>query len=234
MVHAACAPAGLARYWTLAISRASSSSFLTGQPDHRSRSARAATRSSGASRSGTDAPALLLRSGPLSYEALRAGVAKLAGWLGTVVREPGARVACWLPKTELACLMPLAAARAGLVYVPINPLLKRAQVAHILADSGAMLLIANAARLATLEPGDRAGAEMIDERDAWAGVEDASPLGDPSRHDPAQLAQILYTSGSTGKPKGVMLNHANLWFGAVSVATYLKLAPHDRLLGVMR
>nr|WP_230207104.1 acyl-CoA ligase (AMP-forming), exosortase A system-associated [Novosphingobium sp. Gsoil 351] len=184
-------------------------------------------------RGAADAPALLLRSGPLSYEALRAGVAKLAGWLGTVVREPGARVACWLPKTELACLMPLAAARAGLVYVPINPLLKRAQVAHILADSGAMLLIANAARLATLEPGDRAGAEMIDERDAWAGVEDASPLGDPSRHDPAQLAQILYTSGSTGKPKGVMLNHANLWFGAVSVATYLKLAPHDRLLGVM-
>ena len=33
--------------------------------------------------------------------------------------------------------MPLAAARAGLVHVPINPLLKRAQVAHILADSGA-------------------------------------------------------------------------------------------------
>jgi acyl-CoA synthetase (AMP-forming)/AMP-acid ligase II len=33
--------------------------------------------------------------------------------------------------------MPLAAPRAGLVHVPVNPVLKRAQVAHILADSGA-------------------------------------------------------------------------------------------------
>jgi acyl-coenzyme A synthetase/AMP-(fatty) acid ligase len=39
--------------------------------------------------------------------------------------------------------MPLAAARAGCIHVPINPLLKRAQVAHILADSGAVLLIAS-------------------------------------------------------------------------------------------
>ena len=63
---------------------------------------------------------MLLRSGPVSYEALRARVAKLAGWLSKAVPEPGARVACWLPKSELACLMPLAAARAGLVYVPIK------------------------------------------------------------------------------------------------------------------
>ena len=37
----------------------------------------------------------------------------------------GRRVATWLPKTRIACLMPLAAARAGLVHVPVNPLLKR-------------------------------------------------------------------------------------------------------------
>ena len=54
----------------------------------------------------------------------------------------------------LTCLMPLAAARAGLVHVPINPLLKRAQVAHIVADCGTSLLIGTAARLATLEFAD--------------------------------------------------------------------------------
>ena len=176
---------------------------------------------------------MLLRSGALSYEALRARVARLAGWLSTAVPEPGARVACWLPKSELACLLPLAAARAGLVYVPINPLLKRAQVAHILADSGAKLLIANAARLATLGAEDLAGAEAIEEQAAWTATDDRAPVMDPSTHDPAGLAQILYTSGSTGKPKGVMLSHANLWLGAVSVATYLKLTSDDRLLGVM-
>ena len=175
----------------------------------------------------------MLRSGPLSYEALRARVARLAGWLSTVVPEQGARVACWLPKSELACLIPLAAARAGLVYVPINPLLKRAQVAHFLGDSGATLLIANVGRLATLGIEDLAQAEPIDEAVVWATVDAGSVALEPSANDPAGLAQILYTSGSTGKPKGVMLSHANLWLGAVSVATYLELAPHDRLLGVM-
>jgi acyl-coenzyme A synthetase/AMP-(fatty) acid ligase len=42
--------------------------------------------------------------------------------------------------------MPLAAGRAGLIHVPINPLLKGPQVAHILADSGAKLLVTNGAR----------------------------------------------------------------------------------------
>ncbi|MCA1661732.1 MAG: acyl-CoA ligase (AMP-forming), exosortase A system-associated [Novosphingobium sp.] len=183
-------------------------------------------------RGADDAPALLLRSGPLTYQALRARVGRLSGWLSETVREPGARIACWLPKSELACLLPLAAARAGLVHVPINPLLKRAQVAHILADSGAKLLIANAARLATLEPGDCAEAEAIEEGETIVGARQSAELG-PSAHDPAELAQILYTSGSTGRPKGVMLSHANLWLGAVSVAGYLELTPDDRLLGVM-
>jgi long-subunit acyl-CoA synthetase (AMP-forming) len=55
----------------------------------------------------------------------------------------------------------------------------------------------------------------------------------PSIAEPDDLAAILYTSGSTGRPKGVMLSHANLWLGAESVASYLKLAPEDRVLGVL-
>src|SRR3546814_2981543 len=51
--------------------------------------------------------------------------------------------------------------------------------------------------------------------------------------EPDDLAAILYTSGSTGRPKGVMLSHANLWLGAESVASYLKLAADDRVLGVL-
>ena len=49
--------------------------------------------------------------------------------------------------------MPLAAARAGLIHVPVNPLLKGPQVAHILADSGAKLLITNGARAEMLGDG---------------------------------------------------------------------------------
>jgi len=179
-----------------------------------------------------DAPALVLRTHTLSYEALNRRIGLLAAWLAAEVPEGGARVATWLPKSELACLMPLAAVRAGLVHVPVNPLLKRAQVAHILGDSGARLLISGPARLQTLEPGDVAAAVAAEEAAVWAAAEALEPLG-PSEAAPDDLAAILYTSGSTGRPKGVMLSHANLWLGAVSVAHYLGVSEADRVLAVL-
>lgn len=174
-----------------------------------------------------DAPALIDRDGTMTFAALEQAVARVAGGLRGLGLAPGDRVATWLPKTRLACLMPLAAARAGLVHVPINPALKRGQVAHILADSGAALLLTQTSRTAALMDGDVPAACTV--------VTDA-PEGDPvaaAQGDPQALAAILYTSGSTGRPKGVMLSHANLWLGAVSVAHYLRLTPGDRVLAVL-
>ncbi|AOL94981.1 acyl-CoA ligase (AMP-forming), exosortase A system-associated [Porphyrobacter sp. LM 6] len=181
-----------------------------------------------------DRPALVLREVTLNHNQLRQRVAQLAGWLTAMVPEPGARVASWAAKGELTCLMPLAAARAGLVHVPVNPLLKRAQVAHILGDSGARLLIGTPSRLASLEPGDLPeGCAALGEGEALAAAAEAAHELGPSAADPSGLAAILYTSGSTGRPKGVMLSHANMWLGAVSVAHYLGLAEDDVTLAVL-
>ena len=177
------------------------------------------------------APALLTREGLLDYAGLEAAVGALAAALWGRGLAPGERVASWLPKTRMTSILPLACARAGLVHVPINPLLKRAQVAHILADSGAALLISGKARLATLGEADLPCPAAAEEEGAamLAGSERLPP----SQAEPDDLAALLYTSGSTGRPKGVMLSHANLWLGAVSVAHYLGLTPEDRVLGVL-
>ncbi|MCB2072598.1 MAG: acyl-CoA ligase (AMP-forming), exosortase A system-associated [Novosphingobium sp.] len=181
-----------------------------------------------------DAPALLLRGTTLSFKDLRTRVSRLAGWLSHRIPEKGSRVASWVAKGELACLMPFAAARAGLVHVPVNPLLKHAQVAHILADSGAVLLVATPARLSGLQDSDiPAGCILVGEGNALQEAEALDTQVQPSTADPDELAAILYTSGSTGKPKGVMLSHANMWLGAESVATYLGLDADDRTLAVL-
>ena len=181
-----------------------------------------------------DARALVLRDKVFTHQELRQCVCEMAGWLAEAIPAKGARVATWAAKGELTCLMPLAAARAGLVHVPINPLLKRAQVKHILEDSGASMLIANAGRLKSLEDGDSGPqCRVLEENAALEASKGAGRSLDPSEANPDALAAILYTSGSTGRPKGVMLSHANLWLGAVSVADYLKMAADDVTLAVL-
>lgn len=182
-----------------------------------------------ARRGAGEAPAIVDRDGMLDYAGLDRRVGEIAAWLIGQGLRRGDRIATWLPKTRTACIMPLAAARAGLVHVPINPLLKRAQVAHILADSGTALLMTQPTRVETLEPGDLPTGCTVAAEAAIAG-DDVMP---PSTADPQALAAILYTSGSTGRPKGVMLSHANLWLGAISVAHYLKLSADDATLCVL-
>jgi acyl-CoA ligase (AMP-forming) (exosortase A-associated) len=209
------------------------------------------------------APALIIRDRMFSYEELNLRIGRLANWLAGQGLQSGDRVATWLGKGEIACLMPLAAVRARLVHVPVNPLLKAPQVAHIMADSGARLLLTNAGRGQSLvdhspvpflssevetpigraqpngvstSPDTNGIYEHADENTILAILDNPSSLSLdplPPSTDPNTLAAILYTSGSTGRPKGVMLSHANLALGAESVAQYLKLGDDDVTLAVL-
>src|SRR3954470_7261474 len=122
------------------------------------------------------APALVTREGALDFARLELAVGRLAAALEARGLVHGERVASWLPKNRLTGLLPLACARAGLIHVPVNPLLKRMQVAHIVADSGASLLLSGKARLATLEAGDLA-CPIADEDESAALLDHADRLG---------------------------------------------------------
>ena len=151
--------------------------------------------------------------------------------------ERQGRVAIYLNKRVETVVTCFAAGLAGGVFVPVNPLLKGAQVGHILRDSGASILVTSADRLADV------ATEVASSPAVRAVVVVGGEPAAPPRADLAQLAwpallaggprslhrvidtdvaAILYTSGSTGRPKGVVLSHRNMVAGATSVAQYLE------------
>lgn len=195
-----------------------------------------------------DAIALIQGDTRLDYATLARRIDTFArGLLGLGVK-PGERAAFWLPKTLDGIALLFAASKAGMVIVPINPLLKPTQVAHILQDSGARLLVSQGERLAGLadvlhEAHDLRWAVSVDQATDLVGIDVhalsslphqgvETPWREHGRSE-TDLAALLYTSGSTGKPKGVALSHRNLLAGAASVASYLDIQPDDRLLAVL-
>jgi acyl-CoA ligase (AMP-forming) (exosortase A-associated) len=185
----------------------------------------------------------------LTFGELAERVANQAQALAAVGLKRQQRVAIYLPKQVETVLSFLAVAEAGGVFVPVNPVLKADQVAHILRDCNVQILVTSHSRLAalgavladcpdlhTLIVTDAAGAlpEIPGLRILhWNDLAQPSrPVARPPLID-TDMAAILYTSGSTGKPKGVVLSHRNIVAGAKSVAQYLDIAADDRILAVL-
>jgi acyl-CoA ligase (AMP-forming) (exosortase A-associated) len=199
-----------------------------------------------------DAPALTVKGQTLSYRELWAQISAFAAGLGQLGVPREARVAVYLDKRIETVAAIFGASAAGAVFVPVNPLLRPAQVGHILRDCGVRVLVTSPDRLALIR----------EELQSCPTVEDVVVVGDPimlpasdshhrvhawNRHCAASyepsappprvidgdIAAILYTSGSTGTPKGVVLSHRNLIAGAESVATYLGNTSDDVLLAAL-
>ena len=163
----------------------------------------------------------------------------------------GARVAVYLEKRVEAVVASFAAPAAGGVLVPVNPLLKATQVAHILQDAGVAVLVTSAPRLAALAQVLAACPELrhvVVCDDLVPAAPGPWPVGlglhawhNIPAHPPAEwptvlesdVAVIFYTSGSTGQPKGVVLTHRNLVAGASSVTGYLHNQADDTLLAAL-
>ncbi|MEU4927370.1 long-chain fatty acid--CoA ligase [Streptomyces yokosukanensis] len=139
-----------------------------------------------------------------------------AGALTDLGVRPGDRVALMAPNTAEFPVAYYAIAAAGAVVVPVHLLLSRGEVAHVLGDSGATLLLVHPAQAET----GRAAADALGVRVVVLGEEfdrlaaDAEPLPSYVTRAVDDPAVIFYTSGTTGVPKGAVLTHFNIVMNA--------------------
>ena len=196
------------------------------------------------------AAALTSAAASLEYQQLHTGVRAFASALVKLGLGRGDRVGIYLEKRFETVIASFGAPAAGMVFVPLNPLLKAEQVGFILRDCNVRALLTSPERFAALYSslGDCPDLQHVVLTDGEQGPAPAAVSGlavhqwQALQSTPAQsghrvidtdMAAILYTSGSTGKPKGVVLSHRNMVAGGKSVASYLENRAEDTLLAAL-
>ena len=134
--------------------------------------------------------------------------------------SPGDRVAIVMRNRPEYLEALFAIWHAGLVAVPVNARLHRDEIAYVLDDSGAAVVVTDDEHADDVEPlvgvvAALRAAVRGARPSEWDRLTASSPvpLVDRRRHDPAWL---FYTSGTTGRPKGATLTHRNLLMASLS------------------
>ncbi|MFJ8060995.1 AMP-binding protein [Streptomyces sp. NPDC096142] len=176
--------------------------------------------------------------------------ARVAGHLVGLGLERGASAVIYLPNRVETVESYLAVTRAAAVGVPLNPKSTDTELAHLLDDCSAGLVITGPAQLPQVrrvlagrpgttvilvgqdsEPGFAEAAD--DEPTHWEELASTWSLRDPPRDDLGldEPAWILYTSGTTGRPMGVVsTQRSSLWATAACNAPLLGLSSQDRIV----
>ena len=176
-----------------------------------------------------------------SYAALDDRCRKFAAFLRSRSIASGERVAILLQNVPEFIVAYFGAIAAGCVAVPVNYRLSPTEVAYILSDSSASVVVTTAERFekVAVEEGSRgAGIWLLvdDRREGSLSFRDAlavNPVPAPAPAAPDDVAVLLYTSGTTGFPKGAMISHRNTLFNVDScLATLGYLRPVRRTTGI--
>jgi malonyl-CoA/methylmalonyl-CoA synthetase len=172
----------------------------------------------------------------LTYGELLAGTARFAHLLVKRGLKPGDRLAVQAEKSPEAIILYLAAARAGMVFLPLNTAYTTAELDYFIEDAAPALVVVDPVRRDALEAiAHRHGAALdtLDARGGGSIIEGAREM--PAEFTDAErgkddLAALLYTSGTTGRSKGAMLTQDNLLSNALVLRQYWHFTPADVLL----
>ncbi len=194
-----------------------------------------------------DAPALIVTADriPVSYRDVLRLADDLAAQLTGAGLAPGDRVALRAGSNAEFVIALLAALRAGLIVVPLDPALPAADQRARSEAAGARAVLVDGER-----PGDRTeptvrwwpiavtvGREDGTENANWSAHLDAATEPGPVTSSPEGLhdddAMIMFTGGTTGLPKMVPWTHHNIVSSVRAIIAGYRLGPQDATVAVM-
>ena len=175
-----------------------------------------------------------------TYREFDAAVNRAANMLADRDVGRGDVVSLLLPNSAEYVIAYFACFKLGALAGPVNSLLKPEEMAYVVGNSEARLLLYHPQ---FGEPAGRLWAE-VDTLNEIVAFDDEAAASEGFRSEPGadwggtSLARddeaiIIYTSGTTGKPKGCLLTHGNLLANARQIVEWLGFTEDDRLLTVM-
>lgn len=129
--------------------------------------------------------------------------------------------------SELLYAAQLGVLKAGAAYVCLESSFPDGRLRALLADSGAVALLTDAAGRARVGAAIEE-ARVLDTR-TLALAPQQHPRDVPTWLTPSSLAYVIYTSGTTGMPKGTLIEHRSITNLVVSDRAEFGLGPGDRV-----
>lgn len=144
----------------------------------------------------------------MTYSELDAQANRIAHLLRRRGVGAGSRVVTLFHRSIDMVIACLATLKAGAAYVPADPEYPPARVAHMLADSGAAMVMTTSALARSVE----LSCEQLclDDAETVLAISAENDENLPHEGSVFDEAYVIYTSGTTGKPKGVMIAHEQL------------------------
>jgi acyl-CoA synthetase (AMP-forming)/AMP-acid ligase II len=186
----------------------------------------------GAARFG-DEEMLVFRGRRWSYRAFNARVNRIADGLARLGVGPDSVVASMAYNSDELLALYFAVAKRGAVSVPLNTMLRAADVESIVRRSHAQVLVygSEQAEIAEALPADVSAIRLrlgADGPGTLAELEaQGSPVEAPTAPGDDRPSTVIYTSGSTGAPKGCTKSHANQIWSAINCQLETPRGPGD-------
>lgn len=179
----------------------------------------------------------------ITYEELKRKVDSFARFIELIGIKRGKKIGILTVNSPEFIISFLAAGKIGAIPVPINTFLKEDEIAYILNDCEAKLLVASSKFYKDVKNlFDKTSIKKIiwegecknlDERNI--GFKEILANFESQRehklnHHIDDTATIIYTSGTTGKPKGAILSYRNIFANILGVKSLLTITPKDRFI----